>query len=114
MILIIILILDNCSEASVQFSNIVISLSSDVHSLTEQLRLVTYSNVTIEGEVSGSASIECVSFPNYQFRNFDNIFACGMSGLTFNNVVFERCGPVPSNVFIYNSTNIVFQNCTFR
>ncbi|XP_019851702.1 PREDICTED: uncharacterized protein LOC109581757 [Amphimedon queenslandica] len=103
---------DNCSEAPILFSDIVISLSSDVHSLTEQLRLVTYGDVTFEGD--GSASIECVSFPNYQFRNFDNIFACGVSGLTFNGVVFERCGPVPSNVFIYNSTNILFQNCIFR
>lgn len=90
-------------------------LSSGVHSLTLQLELVSVANVTIKAEGSaGSAVIECVDFPNYLPGNFDNIFACSVTGLVFMGIQFERCGPIPSNVFIYNSTSITFESCTFR
>lgn len=104
----------NCSNAPFQYSNVRILLRDGVHGLTSQLELVKSSNITIEAVNRGRARLQCVDFPNYQAGNFDNFFACQVSGLRFVGVVFERCGPVPSNVFVYNCSDVYFDQCTFR
>lgn len=104
----------NCTQATNGFTDVLVLLKEGLHSLTSQLKVLGYSNITIESDVPGGATIECVDFPNYRESNFDNIFACGVTGLQFIGVNFERCGPISSNVFIYNSTDVVFDTCTFR
>lgn len=70
-------------------------------------------NVVFEAINSNEATVTCVDFPNYIRRNFDNIFVCGSSNVTFRGIRFERCGPVPSNVFVKSSSDILFDSCTF-
>ena len=104
----------NCSMSDIQYSNIFIVLMDGVHRLVSQLQLVGATNVHILADNSRKAVIECVEFPNYAVDNFDNFFACNVDGLEFKGVVFERCGPVSSNVFVYNCSNVVFESCTFK
>ena len=105
---------DDCSNAVIVYNDVSIVLMDGVHRLTSQLKLVGATNVGIVAENSHRAVIECVEFPNYAVDNFDNFFACNVDGLEFSGVVFERCGPVSSNVFVYNCSNVVFESCTFR
>ena len=104
----------NCSDAINEYSNVHILLKNGVHTLTSQLQIVGYSNVTVQAEEVGGASIQCVDFPNFVKSNFDNIFACHVTGLRFVGVVFEYCGPVSSNLYIYNVSDIEFHSCIFR
>ena len=104
----------NCSNADIQYSNISVVLLDGVHRLISQLQLVGATNIHIVADNSGRAVIECVEFPNYSVDNFDNFFACNVDGLEFKGVVFEHCGPVSSNVFVYNCSGVVFESCIFR
>ena len=105
---------NNCTENSLNLTNIKILLSDGIHQLTNQLLIIGSNNITIEPEAGAVPIIRCVTFPNYQIGNFDNIFVCEVDGLQFSGVIFEGCGPVPSNVFIYGCSNIEFNGCIFR
>ena len=75
--------------------------------------IVMSHNLVFEAINSNKATVTCVDFPNYRERNFDNIIVCQSSNITFRGIRFERCGPVPSNVFVSRSSDIVFDSCTF-
>ena len=45
---------------------------------------------------------------------YDNIFFCASHNVSFVGVEFQGCGPVSSNVFFNDSTDILFDDCTFR
>ena len=107
-------LLKNCSAFPHHLANIHIILAEGVHRLRERLPLIKATNLTIAAKNSGKALIECTTFPNTIPGNYDNVFACQSHWLRFEGVVFERCGPVPSNVFVYNSSYVTFEKCTFR
>ena len=95
-------------------SNIHILLAEGVHHLRKHLPLIKATNLTIAAKNSGKALIECTTFPNVIPGNYDNVFACQSHWLRFKGAVFERCGPVPSNMFLYNSSDVTFEKFTFR
>ena len=105
----------NCSNSDIEYDGaIYIELMDGVHRLTSQLELVGDIDVQIVARNYRSAVIECVDFPNYAVDDFGNFFACNLDNLEFRGVVFERCGPVSSNVFVYNCSYVTFDSCTFR
>ena len=94
--------------------NVTIRLKDGVHNLAGRASICESRNVTIEAENYGEATVTCESFPNTMPHNFDNLLVCGTSGVTFRGLRFERCGPVASNVFLRNSSDISFEECTFQ
>ena len=102
----------NCSDDTSVLANVNVVLQSGVYQLYERLVLGYSTNVNFQADTDSSPTIRCVSYPNYD--SYDNIFGCSVDGLTFAGITFEECGPISSNVFIHNSTNIRFKSCTFR
>ena len=93
--------------------NVTIRLMDGTHRLTGCVGILGGRNVTVEAEHFGEATVTCETFPNLIPNNFDNLFVCGTSGISFRGVRFEECGPVSPNVFINGSSDILFQECTF-
>ena len=106
----------NCSEYNppINYMSLEVVLKGGTVQLEERLVLVSIPEVVVRSEVKGQSVIQCVKYPNTESGNFDNVFGCNVSHLEFRGVVFERCGPVPSNVFIYECINVIFDHCTFR
>lgn len=105
---------NNCSTFPHGFLDVRVLLADGTHRLRERLALVKATNLTIAAEHPGRASIGCTDYPNLVQGNFDNVYICLSQGLRFGGVVFEKCGPVPSNMFVYNSSDITIDNCIFR
>lgn len=104
----------NCSEVTQELRNVRIVLADGEHHLLGRLMLAGDEDITLEAENRGQASVQCASFPNNISGNFDNIAFCNVAGIRLVGVVFEKCGPVPSNVFVLNSSNIEITECTFK
>ena len=105
----------NCTDyyPPFNYTSLKVVLMGGIVQLKEQLPLVSIPEVTVMSKIRGQSVIQCASYPNTKRGNFDNIFGCNVTHLEFIGVVFERCGPVPSNVFIYECTNVTFNHCTF-
>ena len=103
----------NCSTFSYGVTNVRFLLADGVHQLSERLNLLSCTNVTLVAKNTGKASVRCTAFPNTVSGGFDNIFTCSSNGIRFEGLTFEKCGPVPANVFVYNSSDVVFDKCTF-
>ena len=102
----------NCSDDTSILVNVKVLLRSGVHQLTEQLVLGKSKNITFQADTESTPIVKCAYFPNT--GNYDNIFGCQVDGLVFEGITFQECGPISSNVFIYSSSNIKFDSCTFR
>ena len=102
----------SCSNPK-NIENVIIRLKDGVHMLTGRASICESRNITLEAENYGNATVTCETFPNTIPRNFDNLLVCGTSGVTFRGLRFEGCGPVPSNVFLRDSSDILFEECTF-
>ena len=103
----------SCSNPNNNIENVTIRLKDGTHRLMGRVSICESRNVTLEAENYGKATVTCETFPNTIPRNFDNLFVCGTSGVTFRGLRFEGCGPVPSNVFLRDSSDILFEDCTF-
>ena len=103
----------SCSNPN-HLQNVTIRLKNGTYRLTGRASICESQNVTIEAENYGEATVTCATFPNTVQYNFDNLFVCGTSGVTFRGLRFERCGPVASNVFLRHSSDISFEECTFQ
>lgn len=106
--------LSDCTTFPFGLDGVRVLLSDGIHHLSERLAIINATNVTIAAENPGNARVRCVTFPNAVPGNFDNIFSCRSRELRFEGVVFEYCGPVSSNVFVYQSSGVSFENCVFR
>lgn len=104
----------NCSSFPYELDNVRVVLAGGEHKLVARLYITKASNIFIVSEQPRQASISCISFPNTVSNYFDNILTCSSSDIKFEGVVFHNCGPVSSNVFVYNTTNVSFNNCVFR
>ena len=81
-------------------------------------------NVTIRAEDPRNETIiRCVSFPNdgtgegfgpNGTYRFDDMRIRGSVGVLLQGLIFERCGPTTSAVFVEDSSDITVRNCTFR
>ena len=92
--------------------NVTIRLEDGIHTLTECVGVLGSSNVTFEATNPGMATIECTNFQNSS--DFDNLFVCNTIGVMFRGIQFEHCGPISANVFLNDTSDIVFEDCTFR
>lgn len=75
--------------------------------------LVNGLNVEFRAINKNESTITCTDFPNYIPFNFDTLYICASDNITFHGIRFERCGPVPSNLFISRSSDILIDSCTF-
>lgn len=102
-----------CSSTD-SLSDITFELSAGVHHLNGCIGVVGATNITIQSRnIKDDVIIECQSFPNNVVGNYDNIYVCGCSDVTFRGIQFTRCGPQSPNVFLNSSTGLLFDNCTF-
>ena len=106
--------IDECNDATSILKNVRIILRSGVHQLTERLVLGSSKNITFQADDGADPIVRCVSYPNYEPGNYDNIFGCRVDGLHFKGITFEECGPIPSNVFIYGGSSVSVDSCIFR
>ena len=90
----------------------VVKLSDGVHILQDCIAILQGENVTVVAENTGMATIKCTNFGNTEV--WDNIVSCQTRGLAFKGIHFEGCGPLSSNVFINRSTDVLFEDCSFR
>ena len=104
---------DPCPPGDSNITNMVFELGGGHYRLEGCVGLVGVKNVTIQSnDTDNDVIIECESFPNND-SNFGNLYVCGSTGVVFRGIVFTRCGPQESNVFLNNSSGVVFDNCTF-
>ena len=108
------LLAPNCSDVSQNLSNVRVLLADGEHRLSGRVFLVGNMNITLEAENWGRASVQCATFPNLIQLNFDNLGFCNVTGITLKGIVFEQCGPVPSNIFIIYCEDIEINQCTFK
>ena len=95
-------------------SDVIFELSTGVHHLNGCIGIVEATNITIQSQnIDEDVTIECESFPNDIVGNYDNIYVCGSSDVTFRGIQFTRCGPQSPNVFLNSSSGLLFDNCTF-
>ena len=79
------------------------------------LVLCNVSNITIRAVNPGNATIRCHCF-NCGIENamFGNVYIQQSRDITFEGIVFEKCGYNASNVFVRDTTNLTIRNCIFR
>jgi len=79
------------------------------------LVLCNVSNITIQAVNPGNAIIRCQCF-NCSIKDamFGNVYIQQSRDITFEGIVFEKCGYNASNVFVRTTTNLTIRNCTFR
>ena len=95
-------------------SDFVFELARGTYHLDGCIGIVGATNITIQAQdINDDVTIECETFPNDVFENYDNVYVCGSQGVTFRGVQFTRCGPQSPNVFLNSSSGLVFDNCTF-
>lgn len=106
----------NCYSAQPLLQNVVVHLANGIHYIVHRVCTASSVNVTLVADHSGQASIYCTLFPNNNTVNmtYDNVFVYNTSGLTFRGLNFQNCGPVTSNVFVNSSSDVTFEDCTFR
>ena len=76
------------------------------------IAIVNGINMRFEALTAGKAVIRCAP-PDDMSEEFGNIYFCNSHNITFSGIVFEECG-LESNVFFTTSTDISFEDCTFR
>lgn len=103
--------LRSCENSNPLYHSVV-KLSDGVHILQECIAILQGENVTLVAENQGQATIKCTTFGNAELH--DNLVSCGTRGLEFRGIIFEGCGPLSSNVFINGSTDVLFEDCSFR
>ncbi len=103
----------SCENDAQQINNVTIRLENGVHRLEECVGILHSSGVHFEAVNPGMATIICQSFPNAIEDNYDNLFACRSSGISFEGIRFEECGPTSPNVFLNYTSEVTFRNCVF-
>lgn len=98
---------------STTLENVLIKLANGVHTISDCIAINFGQNVTIEAENVGEAVMECGVFPSKK-RFETGLSSCHTNGLTFRGVVFQHCGPYTPNIFLNQSTNVLFEDCVFR
>lgn len=102
----------NCTSDTPILDSIV-RLSDGVHTLTGCVAILGGSNVAIEAQNIGKATVLCVGHTTRQ-DGPDNLQSCMTQGLAFRGIKFEGCGPAFPNVFVNRSDNLLFEDCTFK
>lgn len=105
--------INNTVNHSTTLENVLIKLADGVHTIGDCIAINFGRNVTIEAENSGEAVIECGTFPSKKLFE-TGLSSCHTNGLAFRGVVFQHCGPYTSNIFLNQSTNVLFEDCVFR
>ena len=95
------------------FENTVVELADGVHVVEDCIGITFGKNITIKAKNAREAIIECGHFPSTE-RFETGLLSCNTVGLTFIGIVFQHCGPATPNVFLNRSSNVLFEDCTFR
>ena len=89
-------------------------LDGGVYHLEGCVGIVGATEITLQPrDINDDVIIECESFPNNESGNYDNLYVCGSSNITFRGIQFTRCGPESPNIFLNSSSGLLFDNCTF-
>ena len=106
----------NCS-ASAKFADNSTILVEDGEYMMKGFGLVLceVSNVTIKAVNPSQVIVQCACF-NCSIIDamFGNIYIQRARDITFEGLVFEKCGYNSSNVFVRSTTGLTFRNCIFR
>lgn len=104
--------------------DVVFVLRPGIYQADVPLVIMAATNVTIRAEdPKNETIIRCVSFPNdgtgegfgpNGTYRFDDMRINGSVGVVLEGLIFERCGPTTSALFVNDSRDITVRNCTFR
>lgn len=106
----------DCNVSRDYADNSVIMVGDGTYKLVgDGLVLCDVSDITIRAVNPGGAVVQCECF-NCTFDDamYGNIYLQRARNITFEGVVFERCGYNASNVFVRASEGVTFKNCKFR
>ena len=101
----------NCVAAT-PLANVTFRLSEGTYRLSECVAILEGQNIVFEAVTAGEATINCAAFPNEDV--FDTLEVCAVAGITFRGIRFEKCGPLSANVFVNDSSDVMFEDCVFR
>lgn len=107
-----------------EMTNVVFVLRPGTYQANVPILIMNATNVTIRAEDPLNETIfRCVNFPyngtgdvygpNGTYM-FDDLRIIHSEGVVLEGLIFERCGPVTSAVFVSRSMDITVRNCTFR
>ena len=101
-----------------------IVLRPGIYQADVPLVILNATKVTIRAEDPHNETVfRCVSFPNdgtvegfgpNGTYRFDDMRISGSAGVLLEGLIFERCGPTTSALFVNDSSHITVRNCTFR
>lgn len=106
----------NCNKSSDIAYNSTIMVEDGVYKMNGfGLVLCEVFNITIRAVNPGRAVVQCACF-NCSIENamFGNIYIQRANNVSFEGMVFEKCGYNASNVFVRSTTGLTFRNCIFR
>lgn len=73
--------------------------------------IIKSENLVFEAINEGQAVIRCAED---EINTYNNMFFCGSRNISFLGLQFRGCGPISSNVFFNDSSDILFDRCEFR
>ena len=106
----------DCNVSLHYANNSVIMVSNGTYKMADYgLVLCEVSDITIQAVNPGGAVVQCECF-NCAIEDamFGNIYLQRAKNITFEGMVFERCGYNASNVFVRTTEGLTFKSCTFR
>lgn len=105
----------DCSTTRIA-DNSTIMVEDGTYNMTKRgLVLCDVSNITIRAVNPGEVRIQCECFNcTINDRMYGNVFVWRANNVTFEGMVFEKCGYDASNVFVRNTTGLTLRNCVFR
>ena len=106
----------NCSVSTESADNSTIMVEDGVYKMIGfGLVLCEVSNITIKAVNPGNAIVQCGCFNcSIEDAMFGNIYIQRARDITFEGLVFEKCGYNASNVFVRATNGLTFKNCSFR
>ena len=106
----------NCTE-SPEFADNSLIMVEDGYYTMEGFGLVLCEvfNVTIKAVNPRKVIVQCGCY-NCSIENamFGNIYVQNSRNISFDGLIFERCGYNASNVFVRTTDGLTFKDCTFR
>lgn len=105
-------------------SDVVFVLRPGTYQAAVPILILNATNITIRAkDPRNETIIRCVSYPNNGTGErfgpngtyeFDDMRIDSSAVVVLEGLIFERCGPVTSAVFVKASRDITVRNCTFR
>ena len=104
---------DTCNYTYTR-SNLCVRLNDGVYRTTGELQVTNASNVTIEAVNVGQVTLQCLRFPNNQTDQWDDLYFLCCNDITVRGIIFERCGPYASGLYVQLTNGLTIEDCVFR